>query len=317
MPLLKRKRVLAAKVEGTIGTAESLTASEGAFNAYDVMIQPTIDVEQREAQAAFNYLSGVPGARMGTATFRTDLGWDGTATMPTWASVLLPGCGVVETSQVYNPTTEAPGDNVKTLTIGCYIDGKLRTIAGAVGNVTFNFPSGRMAFAEWEFQGVYASADTDTAIVAPTYPTASPLRFASATATFNSVDLTVENASINLGNEMVMREDASTSAGYVSGIVTNRQPRITCNPESVLVATQDRITSWFDATESAFSLVINGPAPVTSTSTITFSAAKAQIINDQEGDRNRIVTDELEFSCNKNGTTNDQELQITFAESTA
>ncbi len=316
MPLLKRKRVLAAKAEATIGTAESLTASEGAFNAYDVMIQPTVEVEQREAQGAFNYLSGVPGARMGTATFKTDLGWDGTATMPTWASVLFPGCGFVESSQVYTPRSEAPGSNVKTLTIGAYIDGVLKSIAGAVGTFTINLPSGRMGFIEWEFQGVL-QAESDASIIAPTYPTASPIRFADATATYSAVDLTVENMTIAAGNQIVMREDPTTEAGYISGIITNREPRITCNPEAVLVATQARLASWLAATEAALSVALTGPAPSTTDSTITIAANKAQIINSQEGDRNRIVTDELEFACNKNGTTNDEEIKITFAESTA
>ena len=61
MPLLKRRRVLAAKVEATSGTAETLTSAEGAFNAYDVMIQPEIDKEPREIQGSFGSLAAVPG----------------------------------------------------------------------------------------------------------------------------------------------------------------------------------------------------------------------------------------------------------------
>lgn len=321
MPLLKRKRVFAAKVETTPGTAETLTNAEASYNAYDLVIQPSVEVEQREGQGAFNYLQGVPGARMGTATFRTDLGWDGTSTMPTWASVLLPACGWVETSQVYNPTTESPGTNVKTLTIASYqagngSAGKRRLLTGAVGTFTINLPAGRMGFIEWEFTGVWGG-ETAAAVLAPTYPTASPIRFASATATFDSVDLTVENISFAAGNQVVMREDGSTASGYISGIITNREPRITCNPESVLIATQDRIQAWLNADEEAFSVALDGPSPSSTTSTITIAAPKAQIINNQEGDRNRLVTDELELSCNKNGTTNDQELRITFAESTS
>src|SRR6056297_2582972 len=133
MPLLKRKRVLAAKVEGTIGTAETLTTAEGAFNVYDLMIQPTIEVEDRPAQGSFNQLAGVAGARLGTATFRTDLAYDGT-NIPSWASVLLPACGWVLSTATFNPTSEAPGSNVKTLTIGGYIDGLFKQIYGAVGS---------------------------------------------------------------------------------------------------------------------------------------------------------------------------------------
>lgn len=311
MVMLKRKRVMAAKVETTIGTAESLTASEGAFNAYNLMIQPQIDVEQREAQASFNYLPGVPGARRGVATFRTDLGWDGTTTMPTWASVLLPACGFVESSQVYTPRTEAPGSNVKTLTIGAYVDGVLKSIAGAVGDFQLVMPSGRMAYIDWTFTGVW-QAPTDTALVAPTYPTASPIRFADATMTYDSVAQKVESATLNAGNQVIMREDPASVAGFVSGLITNRAPRVTANPEAVLVATQDRFGDWIAASEAALAFTLKGPTD----STITISCPKAQINNNQEGDRGRMVIDDIEWMCNKNGATNDEEISITFSEAT-
>lgn len=310
MPLLKRKRVMAAKVETTIGTAESLTASEGAFNAYNVMIQPTIEVEEREGQGGFGYLPGSPGARQGVATFRTDLGWDGTSTMPTWASVLLPACGFVETSQVYTPRSEAPGSNVKTLTIGCYIDGVLKRIAGAVGTFQLVLPTGRMGYIDWTFTGVW-QAPTDASIIAPTYPTASPIRFASATATYDGVAQRVEQVTIDAGNEVVMREDPTTAAGYISALITNRKPIISAAPESQLVATDDTYGDWIAAAQAEWEIELDGP----NGSTITISAPKAQIQNAQEGDRNRMVTNDIEWFCGKNGATHDEELSITFAES--
>lgn len=309
MPLLKRKRVFAAKVEATVGTAESLTASEGAFNAYGTIVQGTVNVEEREAQGSFNRLTGVAGARTGTATFRTDLGWDGTATMPSWADILFPACGWVESSQVYTPRTEAPGSNVKTLTVGCYQDGKFKSIAGAVGNFRIVLPAGRMAYIEWTFTGVWQEPSDET-IIAPTYPTAFPLKFSSSTATFNSVGMKVESINIDSGNTVVMRECPTTEAGYISGIITDRYPKVTANPESVLASTQDRFADWVDSSEAALSIVVDGP----SDSTVTLSAPNAQILNNQEADRNNLEIDQVEFGCNKNGTTADQELSITFAE---
>ena len=87
MPLLKKIQTIAAKVEATIGTAETLTASEGVFNAYDIDIQGDIQVEEREGQAGFDMLPGVAGTRKGTMTFKTDIEWDGSATVPVWSSV--------------------------------------------------------------------------------------------------------------------------------------------------------------------------------------------------------------------------------------
>lgn len=305
MPLLKRKRVFAAKVEGTAGTAETLTTAEGVYNAYNVMIQPNITVEEREAQAGFNRLAGVPGARTGTATFRTDISYDAT-TVPTWASVLLPGCGLVDDDPSFLPKSEPPGTNVKTLTIGCFQDGMFKSIYGAVGTAQLVFPAGRMAYIDWTFTGVWA-APTDTAIIAPTYPTDAALRFASSTITYNSVNAKVEQVTVDLGNNVVMREDASTVAGFSTGIITDRNPRINLNPESVLVATNNINGLFLAGTQAAFSLSIP-----TNDGTFVVAAAKAQVMNHQEGDRNGMVTDEIELACQKDGATNDQELSITF-----
>lgn len=308
MPLLKRIRTLAAKVEATPGTAESLTAAEGVFNAYDVMLQPSISLEDREGSGSFNYLTAIPQGQTATVTFKTDLAWDGTATEPTIFSVLMPACGWTESTNVWKPRSEAPGTNVKTLTIGVYVNGVLKTIKGAVGTWVMTLPTGRMITLEWTFTGVYVEP-TDTAIIAPTYPTDTPLRFAAATAcSFNSVAMKVEQVTIDAGNEVVMLEDATQSSGFLHGIITNRRPTITANPEAVLVATQNRHNIWTTSTAYTVQITLDGP----STSTLGITAPKAQIINIQEGDRNRIVTDEVEFLCTKNGATQNEELYFTF-----
>lgn len=301
---------MAAKVEATIGTPETLEATEGAYNAYDVMVQASIDVEDRESQGSFDYLSGVAGPREGVITFKTDCSIG--ASQPTWASVLLPGCGWVGSVGVYTPRSEAPGTNVKTLTIGVFENGIRKSIAGATGTFKMVCPAGKMAFFEWEFKGVW-QPPIDAAIIAPTYPTTKPLRFANATATYNSVTLQCENVTIDAGNEIVMREDPSVASGYISSIITNRYPKITANPESALVATADRFGDWLSAAEAAFAVTINGP----SSSSVAVSAPKAQIVNTQESDRNRIQTDDIEWTCNKNAATNDQQLTITVTAETA
>lgn len=308
MPLYKRKKTLAAKIEATPGTAESLTAAEGAFNAYDIMLQPSISFEDREGSGGFNYLTAISQARSATVTFKTDLAWDGSATEPSIFSVLMPACGWTETTNVWKPRSEAPGTNVKTLTMGVYVDGVLKTIKGAVGTYVITLTTGSMITIDWTFTGVYAEP-SDVAIIAPTYPTDTVLRFASATAcTFNSIAMKVQQITIDAGNEITMLEDPTTDSGFSHGIITNRRPVISANPEAILVASQNRHNIWTTSTAYAISIVLDGP----STSTLAISAPKAQIINLQEGDRNRIVTDEIEFLCTKNGATQNEELYYTF-----
>lgn len=305
MVLLRKKRVFAAKVETTPGTAESLTGAEGVYNAYNVVIQPNIPVEERTGQGAFNRLAGVPGGLSGTATFRTDIHYDGT-NIPTWASVLLPACGWVNNSSTFEPNTEAPGSNVKTVTIGCFADGKLFRIAGAMGTFQAVFPTGRMAYIDWTFTGKWVTA-SDTAIIAPTYPTTIPLRYATTTTTYNSVALCVESVTFDAGNTVILRECAADVTGYATALVTDRYPKITANPESTLVATRDPHGYLTAGTEAAFSLSV----PV-STGSLTWTATDAQVLNTQDEDRGGVMVDALEFGCNRSGTTDDLELVIIF-----
>jgi hypothetical protein len=109
-----------------------------------------------------------------------------------------------------------------------------------------------------------------------------------------------------------MRECPTTVAGYISAFITNRVPTISVNPEAATIAAQNRWSAWLASTEQALELDVDGPT----NSVLSFDAPKAQIINNQEADRNGMVTDDIEFQCNKNGATHDQELSITFTAST-
>jgi hypothetical protein len=309
MVMLRRRSVFAAKIEGTVGTAESLTGAEGAFNAEEFSIQPNIAMTRREGQGGFNYLPGIPEGMQGTCTVKFGMSYDGT-TVPTWASVLLPACGWVETTGVFSPVTQGPGGagNVKTITIGHYKDGKLALLSGAMGTWKIIAETGKRAMIEFTFTGKYSTNETDTALIAPTYPTTLPLRVAAGALTWNSVALCTSSVEVDAGNSVVMREcvNATDRSGYISAIVTNRQPVITADPESVLVATQNRDNLWLTSSPQAFSMQIG----VTGTS-ITIAAPKAQLENKQQGGRNDIMTDDLTWLCTQ-GSAADTELTLTF-----
>ena len=309
MSLISRRSVFAAKVEATAGTAETLTATEAAFNARDFVIQPTVTMTRRQGQGGFNYLPGIAEGMLGTCTIVHDIAYDGT-NLPSWASVLLPACGWVESTGVFTPRTEAPGTNVKTLTIGHYKDGKRSLLSGCMGTFTITLDTGKLAFITFSFTGKYSTDETDTAILSPTYPTVKPLRFAAGALTFNSVNLCTSTLSVDAGNTVTMREcvNASDRSGYHSAIVTDRAPVITADPESVLVATQNRDSLWLTSDPQALSLTINGP----SDSTIVIAAPKAQIENKQQGNRNGIMSDDLTWLATANDSTPDMELSITF-----
>ena len=307
MPLLRRRSVFAAKVEATIGTAESLTAAEGVFNAMNVSIQPNITLDEREGQGGFNYLPGVPGIRSGTATFTTELSFDG-ADLPTWASVLLPACGWVASGQVFSPKSVGPGSDVKTLTIGAYVDGMYRVLSGCMGTFVVNLPTGRAATIDWTFQGKWTNP-TDVAIISPTYPTTLPRRFAEGSLAFNSVNLCVSSTTIDAGNEVILRECAGDITGIKSALITNRKPTITADPEMVLAASQDRHGLWLTPSPEALVATIG----TAGTGLVVFTAAEAQLENIQQGERTGLLTDNLTWTATK-ASTADTELTITFTD---
>ena len=308
MPLLRRKSVFAAKVESTPGTAETITSAEGAYNARDVIIQPSVAVTRREGQGGFNYLAGIPEGMMGTGTIVHDLAYDGTS-IPTWASVLLPACGWVDTAGTFSPVSSGPGSGgVKTVTLGHYKDGKRALLSGAMGTFTITCPTGKVAFITFTFTGKYSTNETDTAIIAPTYPTTLPMRFSPGVLTWNSVDLCTSTVTVDAGNSVIMREcvDVANRTGYKSAIVTNRVPVITADPESELVATQDREAKWLTSVPEAFSMRVG-----VALASIVIAAPKAQLENKQQGNRNDMMTDDLTWLATA-GSAVDTELTIAF-----
>lgn len=308
MPLLTRRKVFAAKIETVVGTAETITSSEGVYNALDFDIQPNIAMTRREGQGGFNYLASIAEGMTGTCKIKHELSYDG-STIPTWASVLLPACGWVDTAGTFSPVSAGPGtSNVKTVTLAHYKDGKRIILSGAMGTWKMFFPTGKVAYIEFTFSGKYSTNETDTAIISPTYPTTIPMRFSPGVVTWNSVDLCTSSVEIDAGNTVVMREcvDVADRTGYISAIVTDRAPMITADPESVLIATQDRDSLWLTPTPQAFSLRLG-----VALASIVVAAPKAQIENKQQGDRNKIMVDNLTWLATK-GSAVDTELTIAF-----
>lgn len=311
MTLLKRVRVLAAKHETTLGTAIAVSASDAAFNAYDVVCQGNFEFNEREMQGSMSNLPGVIGTRGGTMSFKTELFGDGAAASPGWADTLFPACGYIEATDTFSPSSTAPSTTVgtgvnHTVTIAAYTNGVKKFLAGAMGTFKITGTAGGIVVIEWTFTGVW-QAPVDATILAPTYPTIIPLRFASATMTIGGASPgCVESFEIDAGNNVVLRPCATNASGFETAIITNRKATGKWNPESRLVATEDVYGLWLAGTEEAFSLALTD-----GTDTITIAAPQAQRMNVQEGERNGIQTDEIDWQAN--AVSGDDELTIDFS----
>lgn len=309
MPLLTRRRVLAAKIETTPGTAETLANADAVFNASNVQIQPTIDFVQRPGQAGFSPLPGMLSQRGGQVSFDIEVATNGAGASGNWASTFLPGCGMVVSTNTWTPTSLPPGGSgfPKTLTIAVYEDGVRKILAGCMGNMTLRLTDGQPIMASFTFRGVWQTP-TDVAILAPTYPTVKPIRMMGATVLLGATALPpVQELTVDLGNDVQMREDAANAAGIRHAIIVNRLVSGTINPEATLVATRPQYTEWLAETTGA--LTVSAGA---ATNSIALSMPAWQAVNVQEADRNGLVVDQINWQANRSAATADTDFSITF-----
>ena len=310
-PLLRRKALIAAKIETTTGTAISLAAADGVFNAY---IDPSnaydedIPVDDREAISTMEQLPGVPGPRMARMRFSLDfVGLATGAGVPTWADLFLVACGMAKSSQTYSFVT-GPA-TITTLTIGLWYHTLHHLITGAVGDWTIELQAGRKGMINFEFLGV-AQPDADVTRVTPTHVTAAPPRWANTGAvTLGAFTPRVSRATIRAGNELAIREDADATAGFRSGVIVDRKSGFGIDPEAGLVADRAWQSILLTPTEEAASFIVGA----TSNNIMTVSAPKAQLRSRKDGERNKMLIHQAEYSANRNGTTLDSAMSLAFS----
>jgi len=306
IPLLRKRRVLAAKIETTVGAAETLSASDAVFNVYTADVQANIEMTQRMGQGVFGPLPSVAGARGGTATFSLDL--IGGETTPAWASTFLPACGFVLDTGVYLPVTRPPGSGgVKTITIGSYQDGLYKVLRGCMGTAVFTFKAGVPVSVLFTFTGIW-NPPTDVTIIAPDYPNVLPPRFAdSGLLIGSSWNPKIEQLTIDLGNTVVLREDPGDISGYCSAVVTDRLIVGQLNPEAALVAGRDDFGDWLSSEEQAIELSVGEED-----NRVAFASPALQFQNVQDADRNSVQINDINFQLNRGTDGGDDELAITI-----
>jgi hypothetical protein len=308
--LLTRQRVLLAEIETTSGTIESPAAADGVFNVMSdgPIITADIPMIERPGQSSFDRLPGVPGARAGRASFSLHIVGNGSAGIPSWASVFLPPCGMVATSQSYSFVTGST--SAKTLTLGEAIDGRMHYLYGAVGNWTMNFRSGEIATIDFEFQGIYGT-DADVALPTPDYPAILPPRWANASgATFGSYSPLLSTATVSSGNVLKLREDANATSGYKCGIITDRVPTWSIDPELELVATKDWMAAYLASTQASLAFVLG----TVSNNIITVTMPKAQITAaPQPADRDGVAVHSISGIATRNADAGDDCMTVVFS----
>ncbi len=138
-------------------------------------------------------------------------------------------------------------DAPNTLTGAMYYDGKLLRAKGCRGNMVIRLDHANRAFFDFQFKGILHNNGN------PTY-WATDVAFPSAVSYFDrtaaaslGLNMTLNNGtlsylpvfnrlSVDIGNQVVLRENTNSSDGWDVAKITGRQPRFTCNPEEALEA---------------------------------------------------------------------------------
>lgn len=331
MPLLRKKSIIGAKFETTEGTAETLGATDFKFLVYDVAFKPEVTLIPRDFLGpSYARKTSLVTIKLARITFKTYVvGSDGAVdTAPAWAT-LLKACGFKETITAstkvdwdpvvpLNLSYDATGANGNvSLTMAVNEDGLQKTARGCRGTVRFVGEAASVASAEWEFLGIYNST------VDAAYPALDagadnkiPPLIESAAFTFHELASGVSiirSFTLDMGNVIVPRFDASSAAGIKSIIIPDREVTATIDPEEEKesVLTTSYVDRLMAGTAGAFSIVLGTTAG--NRITLAAPAAKVQITDASEADRDNLISQNinLAFFVPDTESATDKEIRVT------
>jgi hypothetical protein len=284
---------LAAKVEGTEGTKETLALAD-AIQCKNVKFSPSIDMYSRDLlRGSLSRHPSVSGKRSAKMTFDVELKGSGSvATAPDYGA-LLKGCGYSETvtpvtSVVYKPATDSL---TNSMSLSCYVDGVIYKMWGARGNVKLSMESGKPGILSFEFLGADFEVVTGVLLV-PSYSTIVPAAFLSAALLIDSYAAICSKVDLDTGNQLALRESMNSISGNLSCLITGRNPKGSIDPELPIIATYDFFGKWkAPGTLGALTLVATGAAG----NICTVSCPKVRYAAIDPAERNGIRTLAIDF----------------------
>ena len=316
-PFLPRRTQLALKLEGTEGTDAVVADADVIHPVFNVEYTPEFTMFERDVVApSFSRLAQISAEQQATISFSTELKGSGSAidTPPPNLSAPFQACGMAETinastSVVYDPASAS--NSSATIEIreleGTTIT-KIKKIVGARGTFTIEAVKSQAVLVNFTFTGRYVEPTQGVALVTPT-PSPVPEPFLNAGFTFQGVgSLKVQTVTLDIGNEVSMRNDVSQATGNFSAVIVGRNPVGSLDPEQELIATINFYNNLTTVNEGVLNYVLGS----TAFNITTINVPKAQIINLAEADRDSFRTVALDIQMNQSVAGGDDELKITF-----
>ena len=186
-----------------------------------------------------------------------------------------------------------PGStSIPSLTIYGHHDGSVFKMVGARGTVNLTFNTAGVAYAEFNFTGIFAGY-VDTANPTPTYDVSRPVPYKNGKFLLDRIERAISAASFNYGNNVVSSENPNKLEGYDIGEIVSRNITGQADPLLTPVATQDLITKFRAGTP----MVLHGRFGETAGNRLAFTAPKILQTNNNIGDRNGKLNVGIPFAA--------------------
>jgi len=300
-PLYKKKRVIKVILEAAKGTKLDGTS---AVTVFDLDIKDTSPYEKRAATGLYrgNESKGSHGQRSGECSFKFELRGNGATGIDAGQAIILQGCGLKQTAEVYNMHSSHADD--KALSIDVWEDGQKKMLTGGMGTIVFEGEVGGSLIGTCVFKGAYTE-DTE-ALPAHAPGTEPALKLKSGSFTLGGESILIGKFSLDMGNVVTLRPDASKASGILSACIPNTDPTVSLDPEQDLIAGYDFNGIKLAGTEAAVSLVVSN-----GTTTATIALPAVQTTELVPGEREGISTYDFTGQCNH--SSGDDAVTITAA----
>lgn len=261
--MLTRRSIIRLALEATYGTDPAI----GSFDellAWDINVEPKGELLERNIMRdSLSPISSVVGLKEQGLAFKTELKSAGPGTVPEM-DLLLVGCGFGTaahsgTAPIVYSLKSAESD-VKSLSFLVYKDGNMHKITGNRGTIKFTMEAGKHGICDWTFQGLY------NAVVAATIPdlslvdTAKPPIIYASNFQIGGFSPVCNSCNIDLGNNVIRREDLNATFGVKEFRLTGRKPIMEFNADAVVEASNPFWGNWVGDVIATFGIVVGSTA---------------------------------------------------------
>ncbi len=256
MPLLGRKKIVAAKIETTYGTDASPSGSNAILVRNLTLTPQESDFADRNLIRPYLGRSQqIPAGIRAVLEFEVEIAGSGAAgTAPGWGA-LMRSCGFSETISASTSVTYAPiSTSFESTTVYFNVDGVLHKLTGCRGTMSLSLQVKQLPTFKFTLTGIYNTV-TDTAALTPSYTifqTPLPVTNVNTTPfTLHGYSAVMSELSIDLSANIVHR---TLVGGSEQVLFTDRQPQGSITVEATTVAAKDWWTLAKNSTTGALSL---------------------------------------------------------------